>query len=131
GRRSLQCTPLEIVSLVQYQIGALDGISRAQGLPVSYVKPHGALYNDMMRDHSILRAVLEAVASYDRELPLMVLARANNSETQGIAEEFGVTLLFEAFADRAYNRHGFLLPRTETGAVYHDSEQTLEQSIRL
>lgn len=131
GRRSMQCSSLEIISLIRYQIGALDGIGRALGVPVSYVKPHGALYNDMMRNHDILRAVLEGVAGYDQALPLMVLATADNSEVQRAAEEFGIALIFEAFADRAYDRSGLLVPRSEAGAVYHDEAKILAQSLRL
>lgn len=131
GRRSMQCTALEIVSLVQYQLGALDGICRAHGSALSYVKPHGALYNDMMVDPSILRAVLEAVAGFDSKLALMVLAKVDNSAAQNIASEFGVSLLFEAFADRAYDAQGLLVPRAEAGAVYHDPEQILAQALRL
>ncbi|MDO8826132.1 5-oxoprolinase subunit PxpA [Methylophaga sp.] len=131
GRRSMQCTPLEIIAMVQYQIGALDGICRAHDSRVSYVKPHGALYNDMMRDADILRAVLQAVASYDNSLPLMLLAATDNSKTQSIAAEFGITLLFEAFADRAYDDSGFLLPRTEKGSVYHSEQQILQQALLL
>lgn len=131
GRRSISCTPLEIVSLVRYQIGALAGIARAQGLEVSYVKPHGALYNDMMREHGILRAVLEAVAGYAPALPLMVLATADNREVDRIAREFNVPLLFEAFADRAYDDHGFLVARATEGAVYADRQRILDQSLGL
>lgn len=131
GRRSMQCTPLEIIAMVQYQIGALDGICRAHDTRVSYVKPHGALYNDMMRDADILRAVLQAVASYDNSLPLMLLAATDNSKTQSIAAEFGITLLFEAFADRGYDDNGFLLPRTEKGSVYHSKQQIIEQALLL
>ncbi|WP_343804086.1 5-oxoprolinase subunit PxpA [Marinobacterium maritimum] len=131
GRRSLQCHPQEVVAMVQYQIGALDGIARAHDMKVSYVKPHGAMYNDMMRDHDILRAVLEGVTQYDRTLPLMLMATADNRAVKAIAEEFGALLMFEAFADRAYDEHGFLVPRTVAGAVYHDEARILQQSLRL
>lgn len=131
GRRSMKCTPLEIISMVQYQIGALDGICQAHDTKVNYVKPHGALYNDMMRDADILRAVFEATASYDSHLPVMVLASTDNHKTESIAAEFGITLLFEAFADRAYDNHGFLLPRTEPGAVLHSEQSILEQALLL
>ncbi len=131
GRRSMQCTPLEIVSLVQYQLGALEGICRAHGLAISYVKPHGALYNDMTRDANVLRAVLQAVAGFDSKLPLMLLARVDNSDAQALAKEFDLPLLFEAFADRAYDAQGFLVPRNQAGAVYHDPEQILVQALRL
>ncbi len=131
GRRSMQCHPQEVVAMVQYQIGALDGIARAHGLKASYVKPHGALYNDMMRDHDILRAVLEGVTQYDRSLPLMLMATADNRGVKAIAEEFGALLMFEAFADRAYDERGFLVPRSVDGSVYHDEARILQQSLRL
>lgn len=131
GRRSMACSPLEIVSLVHYQIGALEAICRAQGLTLSYVKPHGALYNDMMRDHSIFRALLEAIADYRPDLPLLVLAHPDTSELETIAREFEVSLLFEAFADRAYDRAGFLVPRDQEGAVHSDPERILTQALRL
>lgn len=131
GRRSMQCTPLEIISMVQYQIGALDGICRAHDARVEYVKPHGAMYNDMMRDADILRAVLEAIASYDISLPLMVLASTDNRKTESIAAEFGIKLLFEAFADRAYEDNGLLRPRNQQGAVFHSEQQILEQALLL
>ena len=60
GRRSMNYTPQEIQDLLHYQIGALDGICRAQGGRVSYVKPHGAMYNDMMANPAQLRAVIQA-----------------------------------------------------------------------
>ncbi|MDU2610959.1 MAG: 5-oxoprolinase subunit PxpA, partial [Pseudomonas aeruginosa] len=62
GRRSLACSAQEVEDLLLYQIGALDGLCRAQGERVRYVKPHGALYQDMMRDPAILAAVLRALA---------------------------------------------------------------------
>jgi UPF0271 protein len=131
GRRSMQCHPQEIVALIQYQAGALAGIARAHGLTLNHVKPHGALYNDMMRDHDILRAVLEGVARYDVSLPLMLMATADNSPVATIAAEFGVALLFEAFADRAYDARGYLVPRSVEGSVYHDVDRIVEQSLRL
>lgn len=131
GRRSMQCHPQEIVALIQYQAGALAGIARAHGLTLSHIKPHGALYNDMMRDHDTLRAVLEGVARYDVSLPLMLMATADNSPVATIAAEFGVALLFEAFADRAYDARGYLVPRSVEGSVYHDVDRIVEQSLRL
>lgn len=131
GRRSMACSAEEIRDLLHYQIGALDGICRARGSQVGYVKPHGALYNDMMAKPAQLRAVIEAVARYDRALPLMLLAMADNSAAQALADEFGVTLWFEAFADRAYDGAGKLVSRTLPGAVHHDSQTVLEQAMRF
>ena len=131
GRRSMACTNEEIRDLLHYQIGALDGICRTQKTQVAYVKPHGALYNDMMAEPGKLRAVIEAVAAYDRSLPLMLMATADNSAAQALGDEYGVTLWFEAFADRAYDAAGRLLSRRLPGAVHHDPARIVEQALRL
>lgn len=131
GRRSMACSAQEIQDLLHYQIGALDGVCRAQGSHVSYVKPHGAMYNDMMANPTQLRAVTEAIARYNPELPLMLLAMRDNSSAQAIADEFGVTLWFEAFADRAYDSVGRLVSRNLPGAVHHDAEVIIAQAMTL
>ncbi|UVJ45255.1 LamB/YcsF family protein [Pseudomonas sp. LS1212] len=131
GRRSMACTTQEIEDLLHYQIGALDGICRAQGGRVRYVKPHGALYNDMMADAEKLRAVIKAVAAYDRQLPLMLMATRDNSAAKALGDEYGLTLWFEAFADRAYDAAGRLVSRQLPGAVHHALEVIVEQALRL
>ncbi|MBV5278635.1 MAG: LamB/YcsF family protein, partial [Campylobacteraceae bacterium] len=65
GRRSLACSSEEIEAMVIYQCGALQAFCQAYGTKLSYVKPHGGLYNDMMRDERIYRAVLSAIKRYD------------------------------------------------------------------
>ena len=131
GRRSMACSPQEIQDLLHYQIGALDGLCRAQGGRVSYVKPHGAMYNDMMANPAQLRAVLQAVAAYDRTLPLMLMATRDNSVAQQLGNEYGITLWFEAFADRAYDSAGRLVSRQQPGAVHHDPEKIIEQALTI
>lgn len=131
GRRSMKCSAQEVIDLLHYQIGALAGICRAQGGRVEYVKPHGALYNDMMVDATLLRAVFQAVAGYNDGLHLMVMARADNSVAQALSEEFGVPLWFEAFSDRAYDGAGHLVSRQLPGAVHHDPQRIVAQALDL
>lgn len=131
GRRSLACSAQEVEDMLLYQIGALDGICRAEGSRVGYVKPHGALYNDMMRQPELLRAVLRAVRLYDPSLPLMLMSVRDNSAAEALAAEEGLSLWFETFADRAYDGDGFLLPRSQPGAVHHDSAQVIAQALAL
>lgn len=131
GRRSLACSPDEIENLVLYQLGALEAICRAEGTRVRYVKPHGALYNDMMRDDARLEAVLRAVAAYDVSLPVMVMATRDTQPAKHLAEARGVTLWFEAFADRAYDGRGRLVSRREAGAVHHDPDTIVDQALRI
>lgn len=131
GRRSMDCSAQEVEDLLLYQIGALEAICRSQGSHVSYVKPHGALYQDMMRKPDILRAVMRAVASYDKGLPVMLMTTRDNQQAQAIGDEFGITLWFEAFADRAYDAAGYLVARSQPGAVHHDSDVIVNQATTL
>ncbi|MBS7661014.1 LamB/YcsF family protein [Pseudomonas lalucatii] len=131
GRRSMDCSTQEVEDLLLYQIGALEALCRSQGTRVSYVKPHGALYQDMMRKPDILRAVMRAVASYDKSLPVMLMSTRDNRQAQAIGDEFGITLWFEAFADRAYDAAGFLVARSQPGAVHHDSDVIVNQATTL
>jgi len=131
GRRSMACSAQELQDILHYQIGALDGICKVQGGRVSYVKPHGAMYNDMMANPVQLRAVVQAVAAYDRDLPLMLMATRDNAAAQQIGDEYGVTLWFEAFADRAYDSAGRLVSRQLPGAVHHDPQTIIEQALTI
>ena len=131
GRRSMACSPDEIEAMLLYQIGALDGVCRAHGTRVSYVKPHGALYNDLVRDDALLMAVLDACHCYRKGLPLMVLALADNDRELRLADEADVPLMFEAFADRAYLSDGQLAPRRLSGAVHQDPERILDQALAI
>ncbi len=131
GRRHLACSPPEVRALVLYQIGALDAFCRAAGTEVAYVKPHGALYNDLVGDDALLEAVLSACADYRPGLALMVLARADNTRERRLAAAAGVPLLFEAFADRAYQADGQLVARRQSGAVHHDPERILQQAVAI
>ncbi|MGO4999889.1 5-oxoprolinase subunit PxpA [Oceanisphaera sp. W20_SRM_FM3] len=131
GRRSLACSPAEIENMVLYQLGALDALCRAEGTRVHYVKPHGALYNDMMREPTKLAAVMQAVARYDASLPLMLMAKTDNQAALDLAQPFGLQLWFEAFADRAYDGQGLLVSRQLPGAVFSSPQQIIEQARRI
>lgn len=131
GRRSMACSPQEVENLMLYQIGALEAFCRAEGTRIRYVKPHGALYNDMAKDMELLRAAMRAVVRYDRELPLLVMSTANPQPVRELASEMGVTLWFETFADRAYDADGHLVSRRLPGAVHHDRDAIVAQAVAL
>ncbi len=130
GRRSLRCQPAEIIAMVSYQIAALDGMAKNQQLELSYVKPHGALYNDMMADGQVRAAIMSAVAGYHRPIKLMLQSTPQADEHRREAKEAGIEILLEAFADRCYDDDGKLLARTREGAV-HNREKMLTQVRQL
>jgi len=126
GRRSINCSHSEIVALISYQLSAMDGMAKSQGIELSYVKPHGALYNDMMSKDSVRSAVIQAIASYYKPVKLMLLATNAADIHRKEAKQAGIELLFEAFADRCYDDDGKLLARSQTGAV-HNRKKMLAQ----
>ncbi len=130
GRRSMKIPPMELIPLLQYQIAALTGMASNLGIEVAYVKPHGALYNDMMADGHIRSAVMEAIAECHQPLAFMLQATPDAETHREEAKAFGIDVLFEAFADRCYDDNGALLSRTKEGAV-HSKEKMLEQVIQL
>lgn len=117
GRRRIEVEPEELTADVVYQIGALRALAQASGAVLSYVKPHGALYNTIATDHVQARAVVEAVHAVDPSLPVLGLA---GSVFFTEAERLGLSTVAEAFADRAYLPDGRLAPRGMPGAVLHD-----------
>jgi UPF0271 protein len=130
GRRPMNLSADEILANLHYQVAALDGMASSEGLALGYVKPHGALYNDMMANAEVRAAIMQAVASYHRPLGLMLQATPDADQHRKEAESFGLSLQFEAFADRCYDDNGRLLSRRQPGAV-HSREQMLEQVAQL
>lgn len=130
GRRSMNLSTPEIVAAVLYQVSALDGMAASAGLAVEYVKPHGALYNDMMARPEVRQAIVDAMASYHRPLTLMMQATPDAPRHREEAAKASVPLFFEAFADRCYDDNGALLPRSRSGAV-HSRDKMLAQVAQL
>lgn len=126
GRRFVDATPAELTADLIYQIGALDGLCRAAGTRVRYVKPHGALYNTAVHHEGHARAVVDAVAAYDPALPVLGLP---GSLLLRRAEQAGLRPVAEAFADRGYRPDGTLVPRSDPGAIV--SEGVAERMVRL
>lgn len=128
GRRFIDVAPDELVNDVLYQIAALDGFARVAGTRVSYVKPHGALYNAIVHHAEQAAAVVEAVRAYDPRLPVLGLP---GSEWLRQAETAGLRPVREAFADRAYTPAGTLVSRREPGSVVHDRDEVVQRVVRL
>ena len=130
GRRSMNCSPAELHALMHYQLAAMDGMARCYNLAMQYVKPHGALYNDMMANDNIRAVVMQAVATFHKPLHLMIQATANWQTHQQEAQQHGLSLYFEAFADRAYEDNGRLVARNKPSAV-HSHDNMIQQVQQL
>jgi len=128
GRRFIDVVPAELVADVVYQIGALQAIARACGSTVSYVKPHGALYNTIVTNREQAAAVAEAVHLVDPTLPVLGMA---GSAFFDEAARLGLRMVAEAFADRAYRPDGQLVSRREPGAVLQDPDAIADRVLTM
>lgn len=128
GRRFIDVSPRDLYADVLYQIGALSGIARTCGGRISYVKPHGALYNAVVVDTAQAQAIVDAVVDYPEDLAVLGLP---GSEFLRLAARAGLRVVTEAFADRAYTTDGQLVPRREPGAVIHDPHEVVRRVVRL
>ncbi|QEZ45297.1 5-oxoprolinase subunit PxpA [Cupriavidus oxalaticus] len=128
GRTEMQRDPEDVYADVLYQIGALEAIVRAQGGELHHVKPHGALYNQAVRDPALARAIVRAVRDFDADLVFFGLA---GSQMIDIAKEAGLRVKQEVFADRGYNPDGTLVRRGTPGALHEDEEVALSQTLTM
>jgi UPF0271 protein len=128
GRRNMSIAPDDLTADVLYQLGALEAFTRAAGDRVRYLKPHGALYNTVIRDEAQARAIVAALLAYDESLPVLTLP---GSALARLAHEAGVPVIAEAFADRGYLADGTLQPRGEPGAVLDDPAIIAARAVRM
>jgi len=128
GRSTMHLPPDDIIAGMLYQIGALAAITKAEGGRLAHVKPHGALYNQAVKEPELAAAICEAVRRFDPQLRFFGLAGSGMIDA---ARKAGLTPVEEVFADRGYQPDGSLVPRSQPGALIEDEEQSLAQTLSL
>ena len=124
GRRAMRFEKEELKALLFAQIGSLQQMVKRFGGELSYVKPHGALYNKASVDTVEAETIIEAIQSVNSSLALMGLA---GSRMQRVAHKKGIEFIAEAFCDRKYEGDGPLMSRAKEGAVYTNVNEVLFQ----
>lgn len=128
GRRRMDIEPAQLTDDVLYQIGALDAFCRVAGDRVSYVKPHGALYNTTVVDEAQAAAVVRAVREYDPSIPVLGLP---GSALLRQAQAAGLEAVAEGFVDRGYTPQGHLVSRAQPGALITEEQSVVERALRM
>ena len=128
GRRNMDVASADLQADVIYQIGALQALAAVAGTQVRYVKPHGALYNTIAHDRRQAADVIAAIRAVDASLALVALAGAPLVQW---AQDAGLRVVAEAFADRSYTPQGTLVSRREPGAVLHDAALVARRMVQL
>ena len=128
GRQSMSISESALSAAITEQTASLKAIVTELGGELSFVKPHGALYNDMARDAELTSLVVTTIKAFDPTLKIMGLA---GSHCSAICEDLAMPFLGEAFADRRYADDGQLSPRSQDGGVITEPETAVEQIIYI
>jgi UPF0271 protein len=128
GRRRIEMKPKDLELMVAYQIGALQAMARYAGLPVTHLKPHGALNNMAAEREDYALAIGRAIQTVD---PNIIYVALTGSQMETAARTLGLRLAREGFADRHYEDDGNLSPRSIPGTVYKDPEKALAQCLSM
>ncbi len=128
GRRSGFLSGGALYESLSEQVTALASVAASLGAKLRHVKPHGALYNDAVKD-SELAAIVARVTAEAPNRPALV--GQPNTELEHAAEAHGLEFIAEAFIDRAYEPDGRLVARSEPGAVHTDINTITAQAVTL
>ncbi|WP_154223776.1 5-oxoprolinase subunit PxpA [Marinicella rhabdoformis] len=128
GRHKIDLSDTALKHSLAHQLTALKAVCDAHNVAMSYVKPHGALYNLAADDLSLSMLLIEVIHDINPHLALMGLA---HSVMQSAAAKTHTHFIAEAFIDRRYTSDLRLQPRTIQGAVIDDFEAQAEQALAL
>lgn len=128
GRREMSLPPADVEDLVLYQIAAVAGVAKAEGLDLTHVKPHGALYNMAARQRELAEAIVRAVHAFDGTLLLYAPPRSALADA---GRAIGLRVALEGFADRAYLPDGSLVPRSHPHAVIASVEDVVTRAMQM
>jgi UPF0271 protein len=126
GRTPLDIPPIELEADLVLQIAALSAIAKSEGVRLTHVKAHGALYNTAYHDEDVAAAIVRAVERSDRELVLFVFP---GSAVERAARAAGLRVAREGFIDRAYEPDGTLRSRTHADALITDPARAAAQAV--
>ncbi len=128
GRTEMNVSAEEAEEIVFRQIQSLEKIAKAEGVALTHVKPHGALYNQAAKDRVLAEAIVRAIKRISVGLILVGLAGSRSCEA---GAEAGIQVAGEGFPDRAYNPDGTLMSRSKMGAVIESPEEVAANALRL
>jgi UPF0271 protein len=131
GRLELRLAADDIEALVMRQCARLEKLAAACGAKLTFVKPHGALYNQAVRDRGIAAAIAAGVKRWRHDVALVGLA---GPAGEAMLEEFraaGFHVTAEAFADRRYEADGSLRSRKFEDSLIHDPAEAARHALRI
>ena len=128
GRTAMNLPDDQLKACLRYQLGAIKALCDAENVPLTYVKPHGALYNQAAKDEALAHLIAETVKQFDPTLKLMGLS---GSLMLTVAQQHGLDTISEVFADRHYLADGSLVPRSRPDALVENDEEAISQVLQM
>jgi len=128
GRTRMVLPPEELDATIRAQVRTLVELGEEERWPVRYVKLHGALANMAAEEPAVAALCFAAVEGLVAGMAILAI---DNSAQSEVAEALGFRTIREAYADRAYQPGGLLVPRQMPGAVLHDTAAIAARAVRL
>jgi UPF0271 protein len=129
GRRPMTLTPQQVHDDTLYQVGAMYAFTRAAGVALHHMKPHGALNTAVAESSDAhAEAIVSATRAFDPNLPIIAIA---GSKLYRAAEKLGQPVVAEGFPDRGYAPDGSLAKRGTAGAIIHDPDIAAARAVRM
>lgn len=126
GRVSHAMSVEELFELVYKQVNHFQNLCEQQNVTLEYIKPHGALYHDMMQNLDVLNILCDVIHAIDLPLSLVVQSGINTALFEDVSTGKNIPFLYEVFADRGYQLHQ-LIARGEQGAMLEDPHKIVDQ----
>ena len=126
GLNEIKMPPDRLEDVILYQISAVAGIAKAEGVPIHHVKPHGALGWLAGRKPELARAIANATAAFD---PSLILYAFGELIPAGRAA--GLRIAADIFAGRVYDPDGMPRTRTKPGGLLTRFDDVIAQLVTL
>lgn len=128
GRGAVKIRPDDLALLLIQQVSALEKIANREGVRLHHIKLHGGLYHAVEGAAPLARCYVGVV---DRYWPGIKIYARNGGVVAREARRGRVEVWEEAYADRAYDRNGNLVPRENAGAVLTDPVAVVRQILSI
>jgi len=126
GRISYDISVETLFESLLEQVTEFQSLCQQHDVKLQYIKPHGALYHDMMNKPQVLAVLCQLIHAINPSLDLVVQAGIHQQSMAAKSKQTSINFIYEAFADRAY-RGNQLIPRSEPAAMLSDAEQIVAQ----
>ena len=128
GRRPMTMAPEELQKTLETQLRTLVRFADEEGLSLSHVKPHGALYHAAAKGEAVAQTVVDATMT---TIGAVAVIGPPSSVLGTVAERCGLPFLVEGFVDRAYDHDGQLRDRAHPDAILPTDGMRVEQALTL